>query len=115
MIQLHFQQPNNLSLLADELQAAVPTLAPSINQRGEREPSMTVHGNGDDIWLEVPDDADETAIAAIVQAHDATKLQADPRRERLARIAELVDIPRSTWTTSQQREIIHLMAQELIT
>ena len=74
MKRLHFAKPNNLSRLHDELLAAIPTLRPIPNARGENEPVMAVEGRGDDIWLTVPDDADEAAIAAIVQAHDATRV-----------------------------------------
>ena len=54
MKRLHYIRPNNLSLLHDELLAAIPVLAPVLNEAGEREPVMWVEGKGDDIWLTVP-------------------------------------------------------------
>ena len=69
MKRLHFQKPNDLSRLHDELLAAIPSLRPVINVRGEREPVMQVEGKGNDIWLTVPDGADEAAIGAVVTAH----------------------------------------------
>ena len=123
MKQLHFQTLNNLSLLHDDILAAVPSLKPVPNIRGELDPNgnialepvMVVRGNEANVWLEVPDSVDEAAIAAVVQSHDHTKTQPDPRKERLARIAEINSIARSDWTSAQMRELISLMAQELIT
>ena len=63
MKKLHFFKPNALSRLHDEILVAMPGLAPE----------MRVEGLGDDIWLTVPDTADEAAITVIVQAHDATR------------------------------------------
>lgn len=73
MRRLHFQRPNDLSKLQDELLAAIPALRP---KRGEA--VMGVEGLGDEIWLTVPDDADEAAIAAIVEVHDPTPEPAGP-------------------------------------
>ena len=56
---LHYTKTNNLSQLHDELLAALPVL------RG----LMIVEGTDEIIRLTVPDDADQTAIAAIVNAH----------------------------------------------
>jgi len=116
MKRLHFQKANNLDAFHDELLAALPNLRPVPNpstERAELEAVIRVEGLGDDIWLTVPDDADEAAIAAVVQAHDPNQIQQDPRRQRLGRIAEISAIPRSTWTSAQMRELINLMAQEL--
>lgn len=71
-----------------------------------------MEGKGDDVWLTVPDDADEAAIASVVKAHDHTQPDLNPRRDRLNRIAELVGIPRSSWTSAQMRELIYLIARE---
>jgi len=71
-----------------------------------------VEGKGDDVWLTVPDDADEAAIASVVVAHDHTRPSLNPRRDRLDRITELAGIPRSSWTSAQMRELIYLIAQE---
>ncbi len=120
MKRLHFQKPNNLSRLHDELLGALPALGPIDSPADE--PSLensraavaviTVEGKGDDVWLTVTDDADEAAIASVVVAHDHTQPSLNPHRDRLNRIAELVEIPRSSWTTSQMREMMYLLAQE---
>ena len=73
---------------------------------------MGVEGLGNDIWLTVPDAADEPTIAAIVQAHDpAAARLSTPTEARAQRISELLTIPRSDWTVAQQRELLQLIAQ----
>ena len=69
MKRLHFTRANNLNQLHEEIVAAVPSVRPQLNAFGEQEAVMTVEGKGDDIWLTVPDDADETAISTVVTAH----------------------------------------------
>lgn len=122
MKRLSFTKPNNLSLLHDQLLEAIPDLRPIPNAQGrisdftggvELEPVMVVEGLGDEVWLTVPDTADENAIAAVVAAHDPTAKQPDPRGDRLSRIGELSAIPRSNWTAAQLRELLELVAQEL--
>lgn len=50
-----------------------------------REPRLRVEGTGDAIALAVPDDADEAAIAAVVEAHVPRERTAEPTlNERLA-------------------------------
>ena len=88
MKRLHFIKPNNLSYLHDALLAANPSLRPIPNTAGrlstihprdpitglvplEHEAVMVVEGSGDQVWLTVPDTADEVAIAAVVAAHDS--------------------------------------------
>lgn len=74
MKRLHFVKPNNLSSLHDELIAAMPTLrrvAIDPDGRATALPdNLRVEGLNDDIWLTVPDTADEVAIAAVVVAHN---------------------------------------------
>ena len=111
MKRLHYPIPNNLSLLHDELLAAIPVLEPIMGPDGEREAVMQVEGDAGNVWLTVPDGVDEGAIATVVLAHDATKRQPDPRQDRLTRIAELLAVPRSTWTASQRTELLELTAK----
>lgn len=74
---LTFQHPNSLDQLHDELLAALPALRPIRDPSGRIFPDgtpalvpvMRVEANGDAITLIVPDDADEMAIRAVVQAH----------------------------------------------
>ncbi len=120
MKRLHFQKTNDLSQLHDELLRALPALrpiggpadAPSLGRGPAATATIAVEGKGDDIWLTVPDDADDAAIASVVAAHDHTQLILNPWRDRLNRIAELMGIPRSSWTSAQMRELIYLLAQE---
>ena len=118
---LNFVRTNNLPLLHDELMGAIPALKSIPNSNEEPgplglivlEPGMGVEGRGEDIWLTVPDEADEVAITAVVQAHDHTKGQPNPRQERIQRIGEIRALGRSNWTTAQMRELVDLMAQEV--
>ncbi len=120
MKRLHFQKPNDLSRLHDELLRVLPALrptggpadAPSLERSRAAAAVIAVEGKGDDIWLTVPDDADDAAIASVVAAHDNTQPGLNPRRDRRNRIDELVEIPRSSWTSAQMRELIYLIAQE---
>ena len=113
MKRLHFNQPNNLSLLHDELITAMPDLAPFDLGDGTQTPIIQLEGDGNDVWVTVPDDSDEGVIGTIVQAHDFTMLQPNARTDQSNRIAELLDIPRSQWTTAQLRELISIVAQIL--
>ena len=72
---------------------------------------MQVEGTETDVWLTVPNMADEAAITAVVQAHDHTKQQTDPTAQQRSRIKELLVIGRSNWTASQRNELIELIAR----
>ena len=113
MKRLDFARPNNLSALHDELMEAIPTLRPSKDKDGNLTPTIQVEGLGDDVWLTVPDTADEAAISAVVQAHDPTIAQPDPSADRRSRLAELLQTSRTNWTTAQLREIVELTAREI--
>jgi len=116
---LYLGQPKDLGLLHDELLAACPELHPV--RRGNRGlrpagepatgPVMAVHGRHNDISLTVPGTGDEQAMVAVVNAHDTTQSQVDPRKGRLGRVAEINAIYRSDWTLAQRRELIRLLAQ----
>ena len=114
---LLFTQPNNLNLLHDELVAGISGFHrthPRPDGTNEADPDCgQVQGTADEIIVTFADDIPPQLVTAVVQAHDHTMTQPDPRKDRRARIAELKAIPRSTWTTAQIRELIDLMAQEL--
>ncbi|NQW23331.1 MAG: hypothetical protein HQ475_07800 [SAR202 cluster bacterium] len=110
---INFTLPNNLSLLHDQLLAAIPKLRPVPDANGDLEPVIAVEGDTTTVRLTVPDATDELAIAAVVTAHDHTMTQPDPAAGRKIRIAELLAIPRSDWTAAQQREAIELALREL--
>lgn len=73
MKQLHFVKAHNLAQLHDELLTAIPGLArvvPDIEGRDLALPdNMFVEGRDDDVWLTVTNDANEAAIARVVEAH----------------------------------------------
>jgi hypothetical protein len=78
---LTYTRPHDLSRLHDELLAA--GAIPLLTDKG----TTPVQGLGDEIYLTVPDDADEQAIAAIVAAHDPTPVpEPDPDAELEAAI-----------------------------
>ena len=120
MKRLHFQIPNNLSLLHDELLAAIPGLGPAPNTLGildsdteqvELEPVIAVEGDGSNVWLTVPDDADQAAIRAVVLAHDPNSPRIDQTTQRRTKIEELLAIGRSNWTAAQRNELLELVAR----
>ena len=93
MKNLHFAIPNNLSVLHDELLAAFPSLTPvrllsqvpdDTDDADGLVPVMRVEGDSRNVWLTVPDGADESAIQAIVDAHDASATQRDLKAEARA-------------------------------
>lgn len=69
---LTISRRHHLDKLHDELLAAIPALAPKANDAGEREAVFTLSGDGGELVLEIPDDVDEAAVAAVVNAHDPT-------------------------------------------
>ena len=79
MKQLRYTKVHDISKLQDELFAAIPALSPALNDVGRidlagevaREPLIYAHGQGNEIILTVPDDADEAAIQTVVDAHEA--------------------------------------------
>jgi hypothetical protein len=72
MKNLSITRPHRLSKLSDELLAAVPSLRPVAGVDGVNVARAVVSGDGRILQLQLPDDADEQAIRAVVDAHDAT-------------------------------------------
>ena len=72
---------------------------------------IAVQGRGDDIWLTVPDDADQAAIRAVVLAHDPNSPRIDQTTQRRTKIEELLAIGRSNWTAAQRNELLELVAR----
>lgn len=75
---LHYSRAHNLSKLADELLTGVPSLQPVANANGLRVASCIIEGDGAEVRLTVPDDVDETAVAAIIAKHDSTPIPEPP-------------------------------------
>lgn len=68
---LTFTHPNNLTRLQDEL-SRVPGLQPVDIPGGLKMAIFSLEASGQDITVHVPDNTDEQAIAAVVNAHDPT-------------------------------------------
>ncbi len=117
MKRLHFNRPNDLSRLLDELLAAMPTLRQvRVGADGFNEAlfdNLRVEGKDNDMWLTVPDDADELAIGAVVLAHDPSLPYFDPAARRRDRVMELLAIGRSNWIVSQRNELLELLGQQV--
>lgn len=69
MKRLRYDRANDLNKLHGELLAAVPSLAPTVGADGYKYAVFQIWGNGTYVEMNVPDDADEAAIAAVVAAH----------------------------------------------
>lgn len=70
---LIYTHPYDLSKLADELIAAIPSVRPVVGPDGKMWGVMTVAGLPDGVVeIIVPEDVDEKAIAAVIAAHDPT-------------------------------------------
>jgi len=78
MKRLHYELKNTLIRLHEELLEAIPALRPIavaspraiLGDDLRREAVMVpVEGDADNVWLTVPDDADEAAIERVVAAH----------------------------------------------
>lgn len=87
MIELTFKRPHDISKLHDELLAAVPSVQPKPDEAGRLYAVMAIESDGKTVRLEVPDDADQKAIAAVVRAHDPTPLPPRVSRKEKAREA----------------------------
>jgi hypothetical protein len=85
---LVFKKKNNLNLIGEELFDAFPEWV-----REETDPDLgtTINttsvviqhtGNKDEFSVTVPDDADEVAIQAVVDAHDSSKESKKEKRDK---------------------------------
>ncbi len=68
---LHYTRPHHAGKLYAELLAAIPALAPVLVD-GVPTAVLLLSHRDDDLWLTVPDDTAEPAVAAVVAAHDPT-------------------------------------------
>lgn len=82
---LQYNKAHNLSKLHDEILAAIPALKPELGGMA----IIRVESKNNDIWITVPDDTNEQAIQAVIDAHDPTPLPA-PKTE-LEILQETVD------------------------
>ena len=113
MKQLRFNQAHNLSKLAEELVTAIPSLEKTrvrtdgafVGYKEAIPDHLRMEGLEDDLIITVADDADEVAIQAVIDAHDATPRTVTPTRKE-----ELLAIGKDNWTDAQQKELIELLA-----
>lgn len=82
MKRLTFTRDHRLEQLADELVAAIPSLIATAAD-GHREALHRIWGDGATVTIEVPDDADEAAIAAIVADHTPRRAGLPPPADRV--------------------------------
>ena len=110
---LTFTMPNNLTQLHDELIAGVAGFHRSVGPSDDlaaADDCGSIEASADDIKVTFAGDISAQLITTVVQAHDPTLQQPDSR----SRIAEILAIPRSNWTTAQMRELIDLLAQHRV-
>ena len=71
MKRLSFKKRHNLDQLQDEIFARVPELAPiRTHDDLPKEPVMIpVEGDGENIWITVPDKTDPDVIQPVIDAH----------------------------------------------
>lgn len=87
MKSLTYQKQHHLSKLMDEL-LTIPQLQPIETDEGKKA-VFTLKGNGENIYLRVPDNAPVIEIEAIIQAHDPTSPPPPPDSdEELAQAIE---------------------------
>lgn len=68
MTRLHYAKAHRADQFADELFAALPDLIVPDPYLG-RQSRATIESRDDDLWVTVPDDVSEAAVAAVVDAH----------------------------------------------
>jgi hypothetical protein len=121
---LRYSRPHHLGKLHDELLAAVPELAALERDDGSREAVFTLSGDGSRLELQVPDDLDQKAIAAIAAVVDAHEPSPPPPpastvneqamrqklEDRLAELRTLTDKINSGLATPLERERFLVLA-----
>jgi len=108
MKRLHFQIPHNLSLLHQELLDSISTVAPILNiETNELEAVMRVEGDSGNVWLTVPDDVDESAVQAIVDAHDANATTAKEEHQAKQDVLE-AKLTDDSITFEEMKELMRL-------
>lgn len=71
MRQVTINTPVNVRRLCEELEAAIPAMAPDVID-GERYGNYTLGVGSNFIVLTAPDEVSESAIQAVIAAHDPT-------------------------------------------
>jgi len=73
MKKINHTKQHNLNSITEELFAAFPEWVKPDAVSGEQSTSVSISGDGSTLNLWVPDNADEGAIRAVIDAHDPTK------------------------------------------
>lgn len=87
MKRLEFDRAHDAGQLLGEL-SALPDLQPTVEPDGERTARFAFKTLGERIVVEIPDEADEQAVQAVVEAHRPAP-KADERHQRAADLAHL--------------------------
>lgn len=105
---LTFQQPHNLNKITDELFAAFPSWRTPATFGGIQGfvTNVVVQGDGATLTLVVPDDADVSAVAAVVQAHNPVVVPVTPVNA-FDDVLAAVDADPSTDITPAERGFFH--------
>lgn len=113
MKKLTYTKANFLTKLHEEL-LALPALQSAVGASGYREAVFTIFGDGNTVTLVVPDGTDEAAIAAIVNAHDATPPAPKPTAKQTVDAAlALVDVSKPAIALAALKTILSTVAGKL--
>lgn len=89
-MKLIYHKQHLLDKLMNEL-LTIPALRPIIGNDGQKYAVFTLQGDGENIYLTVPDDAPIAEIEAVIQAHDPTPLPQSPTQEqRISALEEAI-------------------------
>lgn len=117
MQRLTFAKAHRPAKLREELEAGLPALRPAIPLGGERPETVYRYewSAATGLVLTVPDGVDPAAVAAIVNAHDASaptsrETEVTTRQTRLREFADNVDAAIGNWgsLTAAQRDAVQL-------
>lgn len=77
---LHYAKAVNGPALLEQLQAAIPTIAPVVGTDGLLHAVMMLEATPTDVWVTVPDGVASAAVDAVVAAHDASVLSLEQQQ-----------------------------------
>lgn len=73
---LHIQKRDiHPAKLMDELLTALPDLRVVSTKEAPADPKLRIFSKGRETWIEVPDDVEESAVEAVLAAHNPTPPQ----------------------------------------
>jgi len=117
MKRLTFNTAHNLDLLHDELIGGIPNFRRTIKDASgidiNTEDSGSVRSRLGKVEITFADDIEDSAVRAIMVAHNHTTPQVNLRTIRLAGIDALRTIGKENWTDGEFKELVSLLAEEL--